>query len=69
MHQMIVQMPLSEKIAQLLRAMQISELSEIKLNKIQRNQILDDLLQFYALHIHPFGQLRSLAVIRTVMDQ
>ena len=69
MHQMIVQMPLSEKIAQLLRVMQISELSEIKLNKIQRNQILDDLLQFYALHIHPFGQLRSLAVIRTVMDQ
>lgn len=68
MHQLIVQMPLSEKISQLLRVMQIAELSEIKLNKHQRNQLLDDLLQFYALHIHPFGSIRSLAVIRAVLE-
>jgi len=68
MHQLIVQMPLSEKISQFLRVMQIAELSEIKLNKHQRNQILDDLLQFYALHIHPFGNIRSLAVIRAVLE-
>lgn len=68
MHQLIVQMPLSEKISQLLRVMQITELSEIKLNKHQRNQLLDDLLQFYALHIHPFGNIRSLSVIRAVLE-
>ena len=68
MHQLIVQMPMSEKIAQLLRVMQIDELNEIKLNKHQRNEILDDLLQFYALHIHPFGNIRSLAVIRAVLE-
>lgn len=69
MHPMIIQMPLSEKIAQLLRVMQIHELSEIKLNKHQRNQLLDDLLNFYALHIHPFGNIRSLAVIRAVLEK
>ena len=68
MHQLIVHMPMSEKIAQLLRVMQIDELNEIKLNKHQRNEILDDLLQFYALHIHPFGNIRSLAVIRAVLE-
>lgn len=67
-HQLIIQMPLSERIAQLLRVMQIHEMNEIKLNKHQRNQLLDDLLQFYALHIHPFGIIRSLKVIRAVLD-
>ena len=51
MHQLIVQMPLSEKISQLLRVMQITELSEIKLNKHQRNQLLDDLLQIGRAHV------------------
>jgi DNA repair protein RecO (recombination protein O) len=68
MHQLAISFPLSEKIAQLLRVMQINELSEVKLNKHQRNQLLDDLLQFYALHIHPFGNIRSLSVIRAVLE-
>ncbi|MFN5358834.1 MAG: DNA repair protein RecO [Bacteroidota bacterium] len=68
-HQLVIQPPLSEKVAQLLRAMQIAELGEIKLNRNQRNQLMDDLLQFYAMHIHPFSKLKSLAIIRTVLEE
>jgi hypothetical protein len=65
---MVIHPPLSEKIAQLLRVMQVEELGEVELNKYQRNLLLDDLLNFYDLHIHPFGSLRSLPVIRTVLE-
>jgi DNA repair protein RecO (recombination protein O) len=68
MHQMVIHPPLSDKIAQLLRVMLVEELGEIELNKHQRNLLLDDLLNFYVLHIHPFGSLRSLPVIRTVLE-
>ena len=68
LHQMLIYHPLSEKVAQLLRVMQINELDEIRMNKQQRNQLLDELLNFYALHIHPFGKLKSLSVIRTVLE-
>jgi len=27
------------------------------------------LLQFYAMHIHPFSKLKSLAIIRTVLEE
>jgi hypothetical protein len=60
---------LSEKVAQLLRTMQIEELGEIKMNRHQRNQLMDDLLQFYGMHIHPFYKLKSLSVIRTVLEE
>jgi DNA repair protein RecO (recombination protein O) len=68
-HALVVQPPLSEKVAQLLRAMQIEELGEIRMNKHQRNQLMDDLLQFYDMHIHPFFKLKSLSVIRTVLEE
>lgn len=68
-HVLAVQPPLSEKVAQLLRTMQIEELGEIKMNRHQRNQLIDDLLQFYAMHIHPFFKLKSLSVIRTVLEE
>jgi hypothetical protein len=59
---------LSEKVAQLLRALQIGELGEIKLNRHQRTQLMDDLLQFYSMHIHPFMKLKSLTIIRSVLE-
>ncbi|MEY3687729.1 MAG: repair protein RecO [Bacteroidota bacterium] len=68
-HNLVIQPPLSEKVAQLLRTMQIEELGEIKMNRHQRNQLMDDLLQFYGMHIHPFYKLKSLSVIRTVLEE
>ena len=67
-HQMIVTYPKSEVISQLLRVMQIEELDQIPLNKQMRNELLDACLQFYELHIAPFGQMKSLPVIRTLLE-
>lgn len=67
-HQMVILPPMSDKVAQLLRVLQVNELSEIRLNRMQRNQLLDDLLQFYGMHIHPFTKLKSLSIIRTVLE-
>jgi DNA repair protein RecO (recombination protein O) len=67
-HQMAIAYPKSEFISQLLRVMQIAELDQIQLNKQLRNELLDACLQFYELHISPFGQMKSLPVIRTLLE-
>ncbi len=67
-HQMVITYPKSEVISQLLRVMQIEELDQIPLNKQLRNELLDACLQFYELHISPFGQMKSLPVIRTLLE-
>lgn len=67
-HQMVITYPKSEVISQLLRVMQIDELDQIPLNKQLRNELLDACLQFYELHISPFGQMKSLPVIRTLLE-
>lgn len=67
-HQFYLIPPKSEVIAQLLRVMQVHELADLKLNKAVRNELLDDCITFYALHISPFGNLRSLPVIRALME-
>ncbi len=59
----------SECVAQLLRVMQVEELQEIPLTRPMRNSLLDSCLEFYALHIHPFGSMRSLSVLRTVLEE
>jgi hypothetical protein len=48
--------------------MQLEELEDIKMNKQMRNELLDLCLQFYELHISPFGAMRSLPVIRTLLE-
>jgi DNA repair protein RecO (recombination protein O) len=67
-HQMAIAYPKSEYIAQLLRVMQIEELDQIQLHKQLRNELLDACLQFYELHISPFGQMKSLPVIRILLE-
>jgi DNA repair protein RecO (recombination protein O) len=66
--QMAITYPKSEYIAQLLRVMQIEELDQIQLNKQLRNELMDACLHFYELHISPFGQMKSLPVIRTLLE-
>lgn len=60
--------PHSGIMAQLLRVAQVQELDEIKLNRNLRNQLIDACLHFYSLHVHPFGLLKSLDVLRAIMD-
>lgn len=45
-----------------------SELNELKLNRHQRAQILDKLIQFYQLHIENFRDLKSISILRQVLS-
>lgn len=69
LHQMVVCPPQSEHISQLLRVMQLDELDQIRLNRQVRNELLDACLLFYGLHINSFGNMKSLPVIRMVLEQ
>jgi hypothetical protein len=44
-------------------------LEEVKMNRQQRNDLLDACLQFYGMHINAFGNMKSLPVIRVLMEQ
>lgn len=68
-HQMVVPHPQSECISMFLRVMQLDELDQIRLNRQMRNELLDACLLFYGLHINPFGSMKSLPVIRMVLEQ
>lgn len=69
MHAQYLMPPNSLWIAQFLRALQVHELSQLKLNRSLRNELLDSCLIFYGMHVSPFGNMRSLPVIRTLMDE
>ena len=49
--------------------MQLEELEEVKMNRQLRNDLLDACLQFYRMHINEFGNMKSLPVIRVLMEQ
>lgn len=54
-------------ISQLLKAMHPQELGDITLNNAVRQLVLDALMQFYTLHVHDFGTMRSLPVLHEVL--
>jgi DNA repair protein RecO (recombination protein O) len=56
----------SKLVAGMLRVMQITELEQFHLNRQMRNELIDRLSDFYALHVQPFGSLKSLPVLRTL---
>ena len=53
--------------SELLRIMQPHELSQIKLNKQKRRQLLHKYLEYYSLHITDFGQIKTLRVLEEVL--
>ncbi|MCX6318378.1 MAG: DNA repair protein RecO [Bacteroidetes bacterium] len=53
--------------SQILKAQQPSDLDEIKLNHDFRRRLLHVFETYYALHIHDFGTLKSLPVLREVL--
>ncbi|MAX81958.1 MAG: DNA repair protein RecO [Crocinitomicaceae bacterium] len=46
----------------------IEAISELKLNQTKRRILLHALLNFYQLHVHDFGEVKSLEVLESVMD-
>ena len=53
--------------AQLLKVMQPSELENFKLNQELRRSLLLQYLEYYALHLPEFGQMKTLAVLHEVL--
>ncbi|MBI3883985.1 MAG: DNA repair protein RecO [Sphingobacteriales bacterium] len=54
--------------SQLLKVMQPHELEDIKLNHETRRQLLLSYQIYYALHIHDFGQMKTLAILHEVLS-
>ncbi|MEP7237888.1 MAG: DNA repair protein RecO [Ferruginibacter sp.] len=57
----------AELTAQLLKVMQPHELEEFKLNREIRRLLLLRYLEYYALHIPDFGQMKTLMVLHEVL--
>jgi DNA repair protein RecO (recombination protein O) len=53
--------------SQLLRVRQPEELQGLPLNQETRRQLLRAYLNFYALHVPDFGEMRTLSVLQTVL--
>jgi DNA repair protein RecO (recombination protein O) len=54
--------------SQLLRIRQPDELRQLTLNQESRRTLLQAYLAFYALHVPDFGEMRTLAVMQTVLN-
>lgn len=53
--------------AQLLRTMQPDELEQVKLNHEFRRNLLLTYERYYALHIHDFGSMKTLPVLKEIL--
>jgi DNA repair protein RecO (recombination protein O) len=67
-HPHYLENPLSEISSELLKIMQPSELGEIHLNKEKRRLLLTAYEDFYSMHIPGFTALKTLPVLRTVLE-
>jgi DNA repair protein RecO (recombination protein O) len=53
--------------AELLKVMQPGELEQIHLNSTFRNELLDEYIKYFQLHIQDFGDMRTLPVLRQIL--
>ena len=58
----------AELTSQLLKVMQPYELEEFKLNQEIRRNLLLRYLEYFALHISDFGQMKTLMVLHEVLS-
>jgi DNA repair protein RecO (recombination protein O) len=66
-HQYFVAPPQSQFIADILKAQLPQELAELQLNKTLRRQLVQQLEDFYRLHLPDFGTLKTIAVLQGVL--
>jgi DNA repair protein RecO (recombination protein O) len=67
-HAEVLEGPLAYHTAQLLRARRPEELQELALNQETRRVMLGAFQMFYRLQIPDFGEMRTLAVMQTVLS-
>lgn len=67
-HPYLLEGALSYATAQLLRVRQPLELHELALNQEMRRALMQAYRTFYALHVPDFGEMRTLAVLQTVLS-
>ena len=67
-HPQVLEGPLSFHTAQLLRVQRPEELQELALNQETRRALLQAFQTFYALQIPEFGEMRTFAVLQTVLS-
>jgi DNA repair protein RecO (recombination protein O) len=67
-HQQILEGAFSYNTAQLLRVRQPRELQELPLNQETRRLLLQAYLTFYTVQIPDFGEMRTLAVLHTILS-
>ena len=60
--------PLSEVTAHLLKVKQLAELADLPLNKEKRRLLLEAYEDFYSMHIQGFTPLKTLPVLRTLLE-
>ena len=53
--------------AELLRIMLPVELDDIKMNHLKRRELLAKYMEYYSLHIHDFGTMKTLQVMQEVL--
>ena len=58
----------AEITSELLRVRVPDELAQIKLNQQIRRELLLKYQEYYALHIHDFGQMKTLAVLHEILS-
>ncbi len=54
--------------ADLLRVMQPSELTELKLNSLKRRQLIFRYLEYYNFHIADFGMMKTLPILQEILS-
>lgn len=57
----------AKAVADILHLNHVEHLHEIKLNRQRRRAILIKLMEFYALHLQDFGQMKTLTVMYEVL--
>ncbi len=68
-HRHYLQDPLSGISSQLLKVMQPGELSEVPLNKEKRRSLLQAYEDFFSIHISAFTPLKTLPILRTLLEE
>jgi DNA repair protein RecO (recombination protein O) len=67
-HPHYLEKPLSEISSHILKIMQPAELAELPLNKEKRRLLLGAYEDFYSIHISGFTALKTLPVLRTILE-
>jgi DNA repair protein RecO (recombination protein O) len=67
-HTQIHQGLIIEQIKELMKVMHPDELTEISLNRNMRKEILDLLEKYYSIHLPEFGKMKTLPILKQLMD-